>query len=393
MVVDEKLPNDMLMTRVLLAAAPRGVECIIKNIADGADIKFAVMGGTDDFVDGEGIPNTPQRGTLTMAKTGKDGAPLNGATFELQRLGDDGKTWETVVSGLVTGNTYKLNDRNAAFDGAGTAGVDGQIKVENVLWGTYRFVETEPADGYFCENADGNSVTSGTLTIDRTHLNPSLAGAKAVANEPTSLEINKANDAGQVLAGAEFQITAQGDSVFAHPTEFAAGTYNESTKTVTLTTDSTGHIELVRQLMVGGTYTIYESVAPSGYDPADGVLTVTVQEDGSLAVQGDMPDRYAWADLDEDGHADNAYSFMVTNIHEEIDILKVDDEGDALEGAEFTLTGLCMDKNTSHTYTTNEDGVHPRGCRPHGRRALRAARVQARRRLCPVGGVALLHDG
>ena len=329
---------------------------IIKNIADGADIKFAVTSGTDDFVDDEGIPNTPQRGTLTMAKTGKDGAPLNGATFELQRLGDDGKTWETVVSGLVTGNTYKLNDRNAALDGAGTAGVDGQIKVENVLWGTYRFVETEPADGYFCEDADGNSVTSGTLTIDRTHLNPSLTGTNAVANEPTSLEINKANDVGQPLAGAEFQITAQDDSAFAHPSEFAAGTYDEATKTVTLATDSTGHIELVGQLMVGGTYTIYESGAPSGYDPADGVLTVTVQEDGSLAVQGDMPDRYAWADLDEDGHADNGYSFMVTNIHEEIDILKVDDEGDALAGAEFTLTGLCMDKNTSHTYTTDEDG-------------------------------------
>lgn len=350
------VPNGFRATFELTDANDDMTYDIIENIADGADIKFAVTSGTDDFVDGEGIPNTPQRGTLTMAKTGKDGAQLNGATFELQRLGEDGKTWDTVVGGLVTGNTYKLNDRNAALDGAGTAGTVGQIKVENVLWGTYRFVETEPADGYFCENADGNSVTSGTLTIDRTHLNPSLTGAKAVENEPTSLEINKANDVGQPLAGAEFQITAQDDSAFAHPTEFAAGTYDEATKTVTLTTDSTGHIELVGQLMVGGTYTIYESGAPSGYDPADGILTVTVQEDGSLAVQGDMPDRYAWADLDEDGHADNAYSFMVTNIHEEIDILKVGDEGDALEGAEFTLTGLCMDKNTSHTYTTDEDG-------------------------------------
>ncbi|WP_308616787.1 SpaA isopeptide-forming pilin-related protein, partial [uncultured Enorma sp.] len=204
--------------------------------------------------------------------------------------------------------------------------------------------------------ADEHRVTSSNLTIDRTHLNPSLTGGNAVRNTPTSLEINKANDVGQALEGAEFEITAQGDSAFARPSEFAAGTYDEATKTVTLTTDSTGHIELVRQLMVGGTYTIYESGAPSGYDPADGVLTVVVQEDGSLEVQGDMPGRYAWADLNEDGHADNAYSFMVTNIHEEIDILKVDDEGDALEGAEFTLTGPCMDKNTSHTYTTDENG-------------------------------------
>ena len=328
----------------------------IKSIADGKDIDFEVTSGADDFVDGQGIPNVPQRGTVTIDKTGKDGAALNGATFELQRLGEDGQTWETIIEGLETGTTYKANDANDGIEGSGSTGAAGRLQVTNLLWGTYRFVETEPADGYFCENADGNSVTSGTLTIDRTHLNPSLTGTNAVANEPTSLEINKANDVGQPLAGAEFQITAQDDSAFAHPSEFAAGTYDEATKTVTLATDSTGHIELVGQLMVGGTYTIYESGAPSGYDPADGVLTVTVQGDGSLAVQGDMPDRYAWADLDEDGHADNAYSFMVTNIHEEIDILKVDDDGDALEGAEFTLTGLCMDKNTSHTYTTDEDG-------------------------------------
>ncbi len=334
----------------------------IKNIADGADISFTVTSGADDFVDGQGIPNVPQRGSVTIAKTGKGGGALNGATFELQRLGDDGKTWETVVSGLVTGNTYKLNDRNAALDGAGTAGVDGQIKVENVLWGTYRFVETEPADGYFnytdSATADDHRVTSGNLTIDRTHLNPSLTGGNAVRNTPTSLEINKANDVRQPLAGAEFQIAAVNGSEFADPDAFAAGTYDEATKTVTLTTDSTGHIELIGQLVVGGTYTIYESKAPSGYDPADAVLTVVVQEDGSLDVQGGLPENgpYDWADLNEDGNADNAYSFMVTNIHEEIDILKVDDEGDALEGAEFTLTGLCMDNNTSHTYTTDEDG-------------------------------------
>lgn len=332
----------------------------IKNIADGADISFTVTSGADDFVDGQGIPNVPRRGTVTIAKTGKDGVALNGATFELQRLADDGTTWETIIEGLETGKEYKANDANDGIEGSGSTGTTGRLQVTNLLWGTYRFVETEPADGYFnytdSATADDHRVTSGNLTIDRTHLNPSLTGGNAVRNTPTSLEINKANDVRQPLAGAEFQIAAVNGSEFADPDAFAAGTYDEATKTVTLTTDSTGHIELIGQLVVGGTYTIYESKAPSGYDPADGVLTVTVQEDGSLAVQGDKPDRYAWADLDENGHADNAYSFMVTNIHEEIDILKVDDEGDALEGAEFTLTGLCMDNNTSHTYTTDEDG-------------------------------------
>ena len=332
----------------------------IKSINDGADINFTVTSVDGTFEEGQGIPNVPQRGSVTMAKTGLNNTALNGATFELQRLGEDGQTWEAIAEGLVTGNAYAMNNDNTALDGGAQATAAGQIKVTNLKWGTYRFVETVPVDGYFnytdSATADNHRVTSGNLTIDRTHLNPTLTGTNAVRNTPTSLEINKQNDAGQALAGAEFQIAAQGNSEFAQPSEFAAGTYDEATKTVTLTTDSTGHIELVRQLEVGGTYTIYESKAPSGYDPADAVLTVTVQEDGSLAVDGDLPERYAWADLDENGQADNAYSFMVTNIHEEIDILKVNDDGDALEGAEFTLTGLCMDKNTTHTYTTNEDG-------------------------------------
>lgn len=332
----------------------------IKSINDGADINFTVTSADGTFVEGQGIPNMPQRGSVTMAKTGLNNAALNGTTFELQRLGEDGQTWGAIAKDLVTGNAYAMNDDNTALEGGAQATAAGQIKVTNLKWGTYRFVETAPADGYFnytdSATADNHRVTSGNLTIDRTHLNPTLTGDNAVRNTPTSLEINKANDVGQALAGAQFQIAAQGNSEFAQPSEFAAGTYDEATKTVTLTTDSTGHIELVRQLVVGGTYTIYESKAPSGYDPADAVLTVTVQEDGSLAVDGDLPERYAWADLDENGQADNAYSFMVTNIHEEIDILKVNDDGDALEGAEFTLTGVCMDKNTTHTYTTNEDG-------------------------------------
>lgn len=332
----------------------------IKKVSDGADIAFGVTSAGGTFVEGKGIPNVPQRGSVTMAKTGLNNTALNGATFELQRLDEDGKTWETIAEDLVTGNAYAMNDDNTALEGGAQATAAGQIKVTNLKWGTYRFVETAPADGYFnytdSATADNHRVTSGNLTIDRTHLNPTLTGDNAVRNTPTSLEINKQNDAGQALAGAEFQITAQGDSAFAQPSKFAAGTYDEATKTVTLTTDSTGHIELVGQLEVGGTYTIYESKAPSGYDPADAVLTVTVQENGSLAVSGDLPERYAWADLDENGQADNAYSFMVTNIHEEIDILKVNDDGDALEGAEFTLTGLCMDKNTTHVYTTDKDG-------------------------------------
>lgn len=324
-------------------------------------IGFKLTGGS--FENNKGIPNKPQHGSVTMLKTDANGTALNGATFCLERM--NGSDWTTtaptvVAEGLVSDRTYQMTDDNTALvnaDGTEITATDGLITVTNLKWGTYRFVETSPADGYVGVNKDGSAITSGNFIISRTQLNPTLAtSAGAVRNEPTSLEINKASDAGQPLQGAQFQITAKDNSAFAQPSKFASGTYDDATKTVTLTTDSTGHIELNGQLVVGGTYTIYESKAPSGYDPADGILTVTVKDNGSLEVQGNMPDRYAWADLDEDGQADNAYSFMVKNIHEEIDIMKVNPKGNALQGAEFTLTGPCMDKNTSHTYITDEDG-------------------------------------
>uniref|UniRef100_UPI002804F6AA Cna B-type domain-containing protein n=1 Tax=uncultured Enorma sp. TaxID=1714346 RepID=UPI002804F6AA len=121
----------------------------IMNITDGADINFTVTSGADDFVDGQGIPNVPQRGSVTIAKTGKGGGALNGATFELQRLGEDGTTWETIIEGLETGKVYKANDANDGIEGSGSTGATGRLQVTNLLWGTYRFVETEPADGYF----------------------------------------------------------------------------------------------------------------------------------------------------------------------------------------------------------------------------------------------------
>ena len=328
-------------------------------------IDFTVKTGTYAADDGDpnttdyGIPNTPERGSVTMTKRGANNTALNGATFELQRLGDDGTTWETIAEDLVTGQSYAMNDDNSALNGAGEAGTTGQITVTNLLWGTYKFVETAPAPGYIGVDDEGTALESKEVTVNRTNGLNAAALAGTVKNAPTSLELNKQNDVGQPLEGAAFQIAAQGDSVFANPDAFAAGTYDEATKTVTLPTDSTGHIELTGQLVVGGTYTVYESAAPSGYDPADGVLTIEVQPDGSLEVQGELPDRYARADLDEDGNADNAYSFMVTNLHEEIELRKVsaDNPDVPVEGAVFTLTGMCMDNNSTHTYTTDEDGV------------------------------------
>lgn len=316
----------------------------ITNVTDGADIDFTVTRGT--FADGEGIPNTPLRGSVTMLKRGANNAALNGTTFELQR--NDNGTWNTIAKGLVTGNTYKMNADNDALDGAGAAGAAGRITVSNLLWGEYRFVETTPAPGYVGET-NGQQVTSSAVTIDRNHGLAAAVSAGVLYNTTTSLEINKVSDGGQALEGAKFEVTPIDGSTFA----------DETTDAKTITTNGSGLAALNGQLVVGGTYTIYESKAPVGYDPVDGLLTVTVKTDGSLEVKGDLPDGWSRTTLPGQTQPENQFSFTALNKHLAIELVKVSAEDDAtrLEGAEFTLSGPCMDGDSTHVYTTGEDGV------------------------------------
>ena len=323
----------------------------IKNVSDGADIGFTVESGEGTFIDGKGIPNTPLRGSVTMAKTGMDNVALNGATFELQRMnGTDWTTQEptTIASGLVTGQTYQMNDDNTGLVGAGTAGVDGQIQVDNLLWGTYRFIETDPAPGYVGVSSDGSNITSDDLVISRMNLNSSMTGNDAVRNTPTSLEINKQNDKGGALKDAQFEVTPIEGSKFA----------DDTTNAKTITSGDDGHAILEGQLVVGGTYTIYETKGPLGYDPIDESLTIMVLENGGLEVVGDMPTGWKRADIDNDGQIDNQFSFMAINNPMTIEVEKVssNDANTKLKGAKFSLTGVCMDNESTHTYTTDENG-------------------------------------
>ncbi len=331
--------------------------------ADSSDVTvqaigFKVTTGTFDE-EHDGIPNEPMRGSVAMYKTGANNAALNDATFRLERMnGSDWTTQEPIVvaENLVTGQVYSANADNTGVD-AGTSGTAGQIRVSNLLWGTYRFVETTPAPGYVGEHDDGTSITSGNITIGRESLTPAASGAnimQTVRNTPTWLELNKAGDHGEALDGAVFTVTPVA------PTTFANG----SPDPIELTTGNpdAGHAVLTGQLVVGGTYEIYEKQGPSGYDPIDETFQVTVAANGDLEVVGGddaLPQGYKRADVDHDGQLDNQFSFMATNYHMDIDLKKVSsrDNGITLEGATFILTGHCMDGNSSHTYTTDEHGM------------------------------------
>ena len=307
----------------------------------GTAIDFHVESGT--LYHGAGIPNDRLPGTASLVKQGHNGQI--DATFDLQMKQDDG-SWQTIVEDLATSNTYALDwgdDGTATATKTGSLDT-GRLTVTGLTWGTYRFQETATSPGYKPENADG-AITSSEFTINEKTPNMTV-GNLTVSNERTDLQINKRDTNGRALSGATFEVAGVDGATLA----------NGSAST-TITTNGSGLARLTGQLVVGSTYTLRETSAPSGYDPLEGVVTFTVAADGSLEVQGDLPEGYEWADLNGDDQSDNAFSFMVTDPYVGIDLVKVDaGDGEPLKGVTFRLQGLCMDNETTHEYTTGEDG-------------------------------------
>lgn len=330
----------------------------IKNVSDGAGIDFKVTSGEGDYTDGTGIPNVRSEGQVTLNKSGNNTAI--DATFDLQMKTEDG-SWSTVVPGLETANKYELTwDKDGLTATATDAGDEnrGVLVVTGLTWNTYRFVETATAPGYLPDNTNGD-ITSSEFTIGRTTQN--MATSVTVQNSQTELRINKQSPTGEILNGAKFTVTPVGDSTFADPTVLGSAYQNG---VITLTTADTGIATLKGQLVVGGTYEIYEVAGPSGYNPIDAKFRVHVENDGYLTVVDDqgkevqLPDGYKRTNID--GTGTEAFSFVATNEPMAIKLTKTSAAENHLylEGAEFRLTGQVMnDGNTVHTYTTNKDGI------------------------------------
>lgn len=299
-----------------------------------------------------GIPNDRLPGSVAINKTGMNpeddttGA-LNDATFRLEVK--NGQEWKTIAEGLKTGNTYEMaydEDDAYQFSDAGKSDTNGRITVTNLIWGTYRFVETATTDGHINPT---DADVSDEIVVGRYTLNPATTGdnqATTIENKPTKLEIIKVGPDGTTkLQGAKFLIEAAPGSSLANGED-----------DVVIVTNADGAAALEGQLVVGDTYTLTEQQAPNtSYELIDGKVTFTVKDNGELEVQGDLPEGYVKTE-----GTNNAFSFTVTNSYFELNIQKTGDtqniSGGAAEhpfqGARFTLTG----EGYNETLTTDENG-------------------------------------
>ena len=327
----------------------------LNNESDRMTLSFAPA---EQIVEGKGLPNERIPGSVTLTKTDSvSHSALNGVEFKLERLGSDGTTWSQVTNQtFTTGNTYALNEANDDVDTTtpDTAGtVSGKVVINNLWWGTYRFVEVGGLDGYI-EGHENTAKTGDQFTINAAGVAATQTGATtanvSMTNTPTQLEIRKTNSNGDTLAvgGVEFEVTPADGSAFADSTE---------TK-LELSTDSDGIAKLERaQLILGNNYVIQETAAPAGYELRSGALTIHVNdgsESGKVAGTIDIvssADGYAI-----DGNAQSGIRLTVSDEPIQLKVKKTNTDGAALPGATFMLSGA--DGTSIAGITTDENGEY-----------------------------------
>ncbi|WP_072524411.1 SpaA isopeptide-forming pilin-related protein [Clostridium sp. Marseille-P3244] len=231
--------------------------------------------------------NPRSKGALEIRKTDEDGRPLAGAEFELYIAGD---SW---FDESITENTDEFVQTVKLDE-------NGYALVEDLLLYTYVLKETVVPDGYM--KADDILVDLGEGTIE----DGRWVYEVTVPNEliKGQIQIQKAAEnttgieTGIDLSGAEFEIADQ-----------------DGTVVDTLVTDADG--QALSKELPEGTYTITETKAPEG--------TVLNSQPGQVIIDGSKEDRIY------------TYTHQNPLVTGRINIVKVDQDGAKLGGAEFDI--------------------------------------------------------
>ena len=114
-------------------------------------IPMTVKSGDNWLYDVNVYPkNKTTYGGVTLEKKGKDGTPLQGVTFALQKK--NGTSWTPVTISESTNTALNL-----------TTNANGKISVDGLSQGTYRFIETDRGtnDGYIMDGATTHEFVIG----------------------------------------------------------------------------------------------------------------------------------------------------------------------------------------------------------------------------------------
>ena len=244
------------------------------------------------------VKNTPKTGSLTIQKADKDGKPLLGAEFKIYAMGVAAR--ENPIYTLIT-------------DSSGKAVKTG------IPYGSYVAIESRAPEGYERDDTERpfdipQKAEDGTVSADI-----SISVENTKSRYALSIVKRDINDKNKKLANTKFAVRG-------------GGFYAE----VETGKDGTATVEVP----AAGEYSITEIAPPVGYtlDPA----TYTVKVEGHTAAGEEEP-------------------FIAKNYQTKVTLNKVDEKGNRLEGAEFSILDADGKQPAKFTqegsvYTYSEDG-------------------------------------
>ncbi|MDY5512506.1 MAG: SpaA isopeptide-forming pilin-related protein [Eubacteriales bacterium] len=261
------------------------------------------------------IPQKDEDGTVTDIADIRISVENTKSRYALSIIKRDVKTDETLA------NT-RFAVRGDGFYTEAETGADGAVTVEVPAAGTYSITEIVPPVGY--------TLDPNTYTVEVTGHTAVGAEVEFTArNYKTRVKLNKVDEKGIQLEGAEFSIfDAEGKQV-TFTNKGSVYTYSEDDNVTAITA---GNAEIVG--LPVGSYILRENTAPKNYIP---------MEDMSFHVRADMYDK--------------ALELTAENLpHEKgVAVLKEDPDGTRLKGAEFALYG--EDDTEIRRVTTDKAGV------------------------------------
>ncbi|MFC0493359.1 SpaA isopeptide-forming pilin-related protein [Listeria grayi] len=285
---------------VKVADLPLGSYSLIETkapigyILDNTPVNFTITEANHNTTISLTKDNTAMKGSVLLTKvdSADPAKTLQGAEFKL--VDNDGKTLRENL----------------------TTNASGELKVNDLLLGSYSLVETKAPTGYILDD----SPVKFTITADNYDTTIDLNKENTEMKGSVQLTKVDSQDAAKTLQGAEFKLVDN----------------DGKTLRENLTTNADGILK-VNDLALGS-YSLVETKAPTGYILDDSPVKFTITADNYNTT----------IDLNKEN----------TEMKGSVQLTKVDsqDAAKTLQGAEFKLTD-ADGKTLRENLTTNADGI------------------------------------
>ncbi len=267
---------------------------------------------------------TNSRPGIELVKTDWTGSPLSGAAFTL--TDENGNP--------VAAESY-------------TSGQDGRITIAYLPEGTFLLTETSAPKGFVvldkpmqitvASNGSIEEITGVDEALyDITKDNPQMAATVTIKNRSNDFTVKKVDaSTGEALKGVHFALYLQVEDKDGNKRK----DYYPITGFEDLVTDENGVLEGVSMDLNPGTYYLTETKAAENYQLPAEDLCFSIGNDGTVSIISGGDE--SW--LSRTGSSDDQVSYLLSVPNSPmgvaIRVVKVDQAGNALEGAGFVFEG------------------------------------------------------